>query len=171
MNIDIKKTACLTGHRPKSLPWGYDETKESCLSFKKDLQTIFTGAYKYGLINYLVGMAEGFDMIGAEALIELRKKYKDINIIAAVPCKGQELRWKPEQQKRYHKLLKQCDEVIILSDTYTNTCMNDRNKFMVEHSSVVIACCNGKPSGTLNTIRFAKEKGCKIRIINPEYYN
>ena len=48
--------------------------------------------------------------------------------------------------------------------------MNDRNKYMVDHSAVVIAVWNGKPSGTGNTIRFAKERGCKIKIINPEDY-
>ena len=48
--------------------------------------------------------------------------------------------------------------------------MNDRNKFIVQHSSVVIACFKGKPSGTRNTIRIAKEQGLKIRIINPDDY-
>ena len=41
---------------------------------------------------------------------------------------------------------------------------------MVEQSDVVIAVWNGKPSGTGNTIRFAKENVCKVRIINPEDY-
>ena len=41
---------------------------------------------------------------------------------------------------------------------------------MVEQSDVVIAVWNGKPSGTGNTNRFAKENGCKVRIINPEDY-
>lgn len=41
---------------------------------------------------------------------------------------------------------------------------------MVEQSDVVIAVWNGKLSGTGNTIRFAKENGCKVRIINPEDY-
>lgn len=41
---------------------------------------------------------------------------------------------------------------------------------MVEQSDVVIAVWNGKPSETGNTIRFAKENGCKVRIINPEDY-
>lgn len=41
---------------------------------------------------------------------------------------------------------------------------------MVEQSDVVIAVWNGKPSGTGNTIRFAKENGCKVKIINPEDY-
>ncbi len=84
-----EETACLTGHRPAKLPWFYNEEKENCLRFKRDLETIFTGAFEYGLKNYLVGMAEGFDMIGAETLIKLRKKHKEIKVIAVVPCKGQ----------------------------------------------------------------------------------
>ncbi|MBE5758204.1 MAG: DUF1273 domain-containing protein [Clostridiales bacterium] len=166
----IEETACLTGHRPKSLPWGYNEEKENCIRFKKDLYKLFTGAIEYGLKNYMVGMAEGFDMIGCETLINLKKNHKEIFVIAVVPCKNQEIKWKPEQQKKYHTLLKKCDAVIILQEEYTTDCMNKRNKYMVEHSSVVIACYNGKPSGTGNTIRFAKEKGCKVRIINPDEY-
>ena len=137
---------------------------------KEDLRTIFEGAIKYGLKNFLTGMAEGFDMIGTEILLDLQKKYKDIKIIAVIPCKGQEKKWIPSQQTRYHNIIKQCDDTIILSDTYTKTCMNDRNKYMVEHSFVVIACFNGIPSGTGNTIRFAKENGCKIKIIKPGNY-
>jgi len=67
-------------------------------------------------------------------------------------------------------LLKKCDDIIILQENYTPDCMNKRNKYMVDHSSVVIACYNGKPSGTGNTVRFAKESGCKVRIVNPDEY-
>ena len=165
-----EETACLTGHRPNKLPWFYDETKENCIKFKQDVKEIFVGAYKYGLKNYLVGMAEGFDMIGAEILIELRKTYSDIKIFAIVPCKGQETKWKQSQQERYHNILKQCDDVITLSEKYTPICMNERNEYMVKNSSVVIACWNGKPSGTGNTISFAKESGCEIKIININKY-
>ena len=165
-----EETACLTGHRPKSLPWGYDEEKESCKKFKKDLFAIFTGAIEYGLKTYLIGMAEGFDMIGGEILIELRKRHKEIKVIAVVPCKDQEIKWKSEQQKRYKNLLKKCDDVIILQENYTTDCMNKRNKYIVEHSSVVIACYNGKPSGTGNTIRFAKENRLKVKIIDINQY-
>ena len=35
-------------------------------------------AFEYGLKNFMVGMAEGFDMIGCEVLIELRKRYKKL---------------------------------------------------------------------------------------------
>lgn len=170
ININKSETGCLTGHRPDKLPWHYDEAKENCKRFKEDLKNTFIGAVNYGLKTFLTGMAEGFDMIGAEVLLELKKQIKGIKIIAVIPCKGQEKYWSDEQQKRYHKIIKKCDDYVILSETYTKTCMNDRNKFMVEHSSIVIACYNGVPSGTGNTIKFAKEKGCKIKIINPDNY-
>ena len=35
-------------------------------------------------------MEEGFDMIGAETLIELRKHNKEVKVIAVVPYKNQE---------------------------------------------------------------------------------
>lgn len=152
------------------MPWFYDETKENCVRFKEDLKTIFEGAIKYGLKNFLTGMAEGFDMIATEILVELKKTYNNIKIIAVIPCSGQEKKWKPSQRTRYHKIINQCNDSIILYDSYTKTCMNDRNKYMVEHSSIVIACFNGLPSGTGNTIRFGKENGCKIKIINPNNY-
>lgn len=160
-----EQTICLTGHRPKSLPWGYDETKESCIKFKQDLEIIFENAIKCGYKTFLSGMAEGFDMIGTEILLKLKKKH-NIQIVAVVPCLGQELKWSAKQQKRYNQILKQCDNKIVLSLQYTPTCMNERNKFMVDNSSVCIACWNGKPSGTMNTISYAKHNNCKIKIIN-----
>ena len=45
--------------------------------------------------------------------------------------------------------------------------MNDRNKYMVEQSDVVIAVWNGKPSETGNTVKMAKQSGKKIRVVNP----
>ena len=169
LKINKDTTACLTGHRPKSLPWGYDETKVNCIKFKQDLEKIFEGAIKYGLTTFLTGMAEGFDMIGTEVLLKLRKNY-NIKIIAVVPCVGQELKWKSSQQKRYNDILELCDNVIILSSYYTSTCMNDRNKYMVDNSSVCIACWNGRPSGTKNTLTYAKFKNCKVKIIDLNKY-
>ena len=164
--MDKSQTVCLTGHRPDKLPWGYNEEKESCVHFKEGLKVLLEKAIMYGLKNFMTGMAEGFDMIATEILIGLREKYS-INIIAVVPCLGQESMWSENQQKRYHTILKRCDRKIVLNKNYTPTCMSVRNKFMVEHSRVVIACYNGITGGTSNTINMARKCGCKIKIINP----
>lgn len=170
MIIDKSLTVCLTGHRPSKLPWRYDETKENCKRFKNDLRVVLESAITYGLKRFFTGMAEGFDMIATEILLELKNIYKDIRITAVIPCLGQEKKWTKSQQEKFNEILKNCDDTIIISKIYTKSCMKDRNQFMVNHSSVVIACYNGLPSGTENTIRFAKAKGSKIKIINPDNY-
>lgn len=50
---------------------------------------------------------------------------------------------------------------------YTDSCMNDRNKYMVKECDVVIAVWNGRPSGTGNTVKMAKNAGKKVRIVDP----
>lgn len=163
-------TCCFTGHRPKFMPWGYNENSPLCLKFKEDLKEILDRAIKSGFTVFLTGMAEGFDMIAGETILELKKQYPKVKLIAVVPCIGQEEKWSEAQKKRYGVLLNKCDEKVVLSKKYTPTCLQERNEYMVNQSSVVIACYNGKPSGTAKTVRYAKEKGCKVRIINPEDY-
>jgi len=167
---DREHTLCNTGHRPKSLPWGYNEDHPACIDFKTDLKEILENSIKYGFKHFISGLAIGVDMIFAETVIELKKKYKDITLEGAIPCPNQDEKWNDESKRRYARIKKNCDYTTYISDKYTSTCMNDRNKYMVEHSSVVIAVWNGKPSGTGNTVKFAKECGCKIRRINPEDY-
>ena len=170
-NYIKEKTASITGHRPKSLPWGYNENNQSCKNFKIEVSKTFEKAIQYGLTTFLTGMAEGFDMICAELLIDLRKIYKNIKIVAILPCLEQYKNWKPSQQQRYKKIIASCDDIIFLNQEYTPTCMFERNKFMVEHSSVCIACWDGRPSGTSYTIRLARKFGNKIKLFNPKNYD
>ncbi len=160
---------CFTGHRPKGLPWGYDETKESCVLFKSVMASIIEKAILNGYTYFISGMALGIDMICAEIVLKLKKKYKNVMLECAIPCLNQEKKWSLSQQERYKKIIHKADVVHYVSKTeYTNTCMNDRNNYMVEQSDVIIAVWNGKPSGTSNTIKFAKKRCNKIKIINPE---
>ncbi len=167
LEVDIEHTVCLTGNRPKGLPWGYNEKDKRCLQFKQACKETFIKAIEFGITTFLTGMAQGFDMIGAEILIELRKKYKHIKIIAVIPCFNQPSKWNEKEQERYNNILKQCDNKYLLNATYTPTCMNDRNKVMVENSSFCIACYNGKAGGTRNTLIYAKQKGVKVKILTP----
>lgn len=159
---------CFTGHRPKGLPWGYDETKESCILFKNVMFSIIEKAIINGYTYFISGMALGIDMICAEIVLELKKKYKNVVLECAIPCINQEKQWPISAQERYKKILHKADIVHYVSkEEYLNSCMNDRNKYMVEQSDVVIAVWNGKPSGTGNTVKMAKLSGKKIKVVNP----
>lgn len=109
-------------------------------------------------------------MISAEAVIKLKKEFVDLKLIAVIPCLNQEKKWSQSQQKRYWKILQHCDSKIVLNEKPTKECFNQRNLYMVKYSDICIACWNGKPSGTANTIKFANENGCKVYVINPNNF-
>lgn len=167
-NIDKESTLAITGHRPKSLPWGYNEEHPACIEFKKELRTVIEGAINYGFRHFVSGLAEGVDMMFAEIIIDIKKTNKDITLEGAIPCPNQDYRWSESSKKRYKNIVKQCDFTTLVSDTPSKECFNKRNYYMVDKSSVIIAVWNGKPSGTGNTVRYAKEHGVKVRRINPE---
>lgn len=159
---------CFTGHRPKGLPWGYNETKESCILFKNVMFSIIEKAIVNGYTYFISGMALGIDMICAEIVLELKKKYKNVMLECAIPCLNQEKKWSSSKQERYKKILKKADVVHYVSEAeYTGTCMNERNNYMVNECDVVIAVWNGRPSGTGNSVKMARNNGKKVRIIDP----
>ena len=85
-------------------------------------------------------MAIGFDMIAAELVLELKKKYSFITLECAIPCKEQDKLWRQEQKERYTNILSQADNVTYVSDRpYFDGCMQKRNKYMVDNSSMLIA--------------------------------
>lgn len=165
--LEKEKTITISGHRPRKLPWGYDEAMGCCVKFKKKLKIVFEKAIAEGFECFLSGMAEGVDMIAAQLLMEIKEIQTHIKIIAVVPCRNQCSKWAKQQQEKYKQMLENCDKVIVLNEKYTPTCMNERNKFMCENSCVLIAGFSGERGGTKNTIEYAKQNKSKVIIINP----
>ena len=161
------QTCCFTGHRSQKLPWGENETDERCKEMKRALREEIVKAMKRGYVYFISGMALGFDIISAETVLSLKQDYPQIKLIEALPCKNQSDKWKACQIERYNKVLSQCDSVRCLYDNYNDKCMLERNDYMVNNSSLVIALYNGQGGGTGYTIRKAKESGVEVVIIKP----
>ena len=152
------KKCCFTGHRPKSLPWGYDETKEICITFKNKLYNILEGVINDGYTYFINGLAEGFDTIALETLFELKNNGYNIIIEGAIPCKDQEIKWTEKSQNRYRENIKKLDKITYISDNYTDYCMQQRNDYMIDNSQLIVACYKGTFGGTKSTIKKAQNK-------------
>ena len=159
--------ACFTGHRPQKLPWGFNENDERCIDMRNRTKKEIENAIKRGYHTFLCGMALGFDMLCAEIVLELKKKYPNIKLIGAIPCRNQKDRWIKSQQDRYDKLVKQLDDIRCIYDKYVDGCMQERNQYMINNSSLVIALYNGLGGGTKSTIDYAKKQGKEVVIIKP----
>lgn len=148
---------CFTGHRPEKL--SYSENEIKCL-----LEKTIDRAIKAGYTTFISGMARGTDIWAAEILLQKKKQNKNLKLICAVPHPGFEKGRTPVEIKRYQDILQQADEIKTVSDCYFKACYQKRNEFMVDRSALVIAVWNGMPSGTKNTIDYAKRQG--VAVVN-----
>ena len=159
------QTCCFTGHRPMKLPWGMNEDDPRCLMLKAELAARLEGLYALGFRRFLCGMAIGCDMYFAEAVLALREDHPDVRLEAVIPFGDQPGRWNERQRRRYNSLIDRADRVTVLQTVYTSDCMMRRNRWMVERSSVLLACYDGRPGGTMNTILYAGRCGLRVILI------
>jgi uncharacterized phage-like protein YoqJ len=144
----------VTGHRPSKLG-GYGESAYTKLVLfaRKVLDQLEP-------IRVITGMALGWDQAIAQACVDLK-----IPFSAAVPFNGQELTWPRAAQDRYHRLLGQAQEVVIVSDgDYAPEKMQVRNQWMVDNCDVLLALYDGSSGGTANCVRYAEGKS--VPVIN-----
>lgn len=161
-------TACFTGHRSQKLPWLFNEEDERCKIMIATLRSEIERAISSGYKTFLCGMSIGFDMICAETVLNLKERYGDIKIIGALPCYAQDKKWKDKDKQRYRSILSRLDKIRCIYDEYIGAeCMHERNRYMVNNSSLMIALFNGRRGGTKLTIEYAKQQGLKIVIIKP----
>ena len=148
-------TAAFTGHR-----W-YDSSRKH--SVRKKIEECVREAYRNGITNFISGMAIGFDLLAAEVVLSLRHECPAITLTAVLPFREQASRFNELNKCRYYKCLSQADDIVILSNDYTAKCYLERDRFMVEHSSLLIACYDGRNrGGTFWTVNYAARIGKNV---------
>lgn len=148
-------TCCFTGHRPSKLPWGTDEGDPRCAALKRRLTDAVEAAYAEGFRHFITGMALGCDLYFAEIVLRLREQRPDVSLEAAVPCPTQADGWPPADRRRYRRILDRCDYETVVQDHYSPGCMQRRNRYMVDHSALLIAVYDGVSGGTRHTLEYA----------------
>ena len=155
-------SCCFSGHRPVKLPWGDDESDLRCAALKERLRSVTESAVQEGFEHFLCGMAEGCDFYFCEVVLALRERYPRITLEATLPCPSQADRWSAASRARYRELLSRCDYETMVSQDYSSGCMQRRNRYMVDHSSLLIAAHDGLPGGTRSTIEYAISRGVSV---------
>ena len=86
---------------------------------------------------------------------------------AAIPCAGPADGWGRELRERYDRLLAACDLETMIQERYSPVCMQRRDRYMVDRSSLLIAVYNGTPGGTRYTVQYAMSRGLDIVDLPP----
>ncbi len=150
-------SCCFTGHR--SL------TDDACAKILPVLTAKVEQLINEGVAVFINGGALGFDTIAALTVLGLKKKYPHIKLKVYVPHKHQADRWSDENKKVYNYILSCADEVKILSPFTYSSCMQHRNRRMVDDSDCVIAYVKKSSGGSYYTSSYAVLQGKKVFYI------
>ena len=150
---------CFTGHRPEKLT----RLEEA---IKADLEKAIRQAIADGLDVFITGMARGVDIWAAEIVLQLRDSGMPIRLMCASPFDGFERNWGEDWQRRYRTIMHSADHTLFVCPSYSKSCFQIRNEWMVNHSARVIAVFNGERGGTKKTINYAERLGIQLSTID-----
>ncbi len=164
--IPKEKTVCFSGHRSEKLPDNGSRESVAMGVIRSLIYQEINNSINDGYTCFMTGLARGIDLIAGELVLNIKRTNPSISLVAVVPY--------PEQQGTVHGydkfvygcILDEADAVIQLSDKYYRGCLKNRNQFMVDNSSKLIAAVDDYKSGTGQTISLARKKGIDIAIIN-----
>ncbi|MBO5452974.1 MAG: DUF1273 family protein [Clostridia bacterium] len=152
------KVCCFTGHRPEKLNITEQEAKKVLESAVKD-------AISRGFTTFISGMARGTDMWAAEIVLREKENNAGIRLVCALPHPDFEKKWSKQNQELYNYILSKADEIHTVCEVFSMGAYMKRNKWMVDHSTLVLAFYNGTPGGTRNTIEYAKQNETETIIL------
>ncbi len=149
-----QRTCCVTGHR--DIPQA--KMAYVAAELEKEIRLAITDGYT----RFISGFAEGIDLTFAAIVARLKAQDYPLALEAAIPYAGR----LKSKDPLFQKMLAACDDVKVLSDRYSPECFFTRNRYMVAHSSRVLAIYDGRASGgTLYTIRYAQILSKDIRLL------
>ena len=155
---------CFTGYRPAKFPFRLSQGDSEYVKFENALVQGILGLISMGCDTFYTGMAMGFDIIAAEAVLLLKNANTGYNIklVCVVPFRGQGECFNDYWQGKYNNILNRADEIITLSESYHTGCYQVRNKYMVDNCDYVLTWFDGKSGGTRNTLNYAASKQRQI---------
>ncbi len=159
---------CFTGYRPNKLPFNVYSLDSKYQEFENALFEKIMELAGNGCRVFYTGMAMGFDIIAAEAVLAVKKAYANppVKLICVIPFAGQGESFSNFWREKYYAILDSCDEIITLSENYYKGCYQARNIYMVDNSDFVLTWYDGKSGGTRNTLDYAARKLRQIININ-----
>lgn len=163
-----EKTVSFSGHRAERMTRNSPDTQKRLTDIGFDTYVAITELCKRDYHTFLSGMANGFDLIAAEEVLNAKKEFPYIQLRAVIPFKGQADRYTQADKQRYNAILAQADEVIILQDEYSDRCFLRRNNYLLDNSAYLVVFYDSTPTGgTAYTLRHAMER--KIEFQNVCY--
>ena len=157
------RTVAFSGYRPQKLPQGCTTgvQAELLLLLQEEIRRSYLNGYRV----YINGMMSGWDILAAEAVLSLRDDHTGLYCVSVAPFKKDYFandNWNIEWKARALRVYRQSDLAFSLSDHYASGTYHMRDRYLVEHASLMIVFFDGKPGGTQYTCDYAAKRNLSI---------
>lgn len=151
------RSVCFTGHR--ELP---SRRSTAYRQLVRATEAAIRRAFESGARRFYCGGAEGFDLLCGRLVLLEQERHLDIQLVLLLPYTGFGEQFDAQDRAELSRQKKAAEEVVYLSTHYFPGCMALRNRQLVADADVCIAYLARSPSGTAQTVGFAREKGIEV---------
>ncbi|MFT8888116.1 MAG: SLOG family protein [Ethanoligenens sp.] len=162
----VKKTCSLIGDSGFLLPFELDrEDRARTLRdviFQETEKAVLTEHHRF-----LCGFTAGVDLIFAETVLELRRKYPDIALESVLAYENEAASWDECTREHYYRLLGYCDKEHLLQTQFSANCLVKRNRYLVDHADSLLTVSDGLLGNPAQAIQYASVQGKHVVRISP----
>ena len=156
--LERLNTCAFSGHRASKL--GKDANRALA---REALREAVSEAIASGFKHFITGGSTGFDTWAAETVLSFRENDKTLSLELAIPCLEQFSVWNKADREKYLEIKERADRLHYVTEKkYENGCMQLRNRYMVDKSSLLICYFSGSPGGTKYTADYALKQGLEV---------
>ena len=139
-----EKTAIFIGHR------NINERKSE---IREELKKVIEELIEQGVEEFLCGGMGSFDIMAAECVREVKKKYPNVECTLVIPY----MNYKKCDKELFDKIM----AYVGIESAFAKFAIPKRNRFMVERSAYAI-CYVKHIGGAWKTYEYAKKSGLRI---------
>ena len=91
--------------------------------------------------------------------------------MVVLPFEGHDSKWDERSKRRMDFLLRMCSDCVVIGKEDCRESYIKRNRYMVDHADYLVAVYDNERnlrSGTMQTVRYAQNKGITISFVNPD---
>ena len=162
------RVCAFTGHRPSKYPYLAQENSEAYRRMEAEVLSQILKLAKDGYSHFICGGALGADMLCAQQVLTLRAIQPHVTLELALPCPEHSADWQERDKQALEQISEEADIITTVCPMYTQFCMNERNRYMVERCDTLVAIYDGTRGGTQNTLNMALDAGKHGIIISPK---
>lgn len=161
--IIFTSSACFSGYAPEEFAFPLERPHEEYGALVARINIAVIQSVLNGYLNFYCGMNRGFDIICGETAVRLRRVASEcsrLRLIAVLPFRKHGQNWGREWKLRHNRLLEHADEVVFMGEKHHHGCLDARDCYLVDHSSLLI-CCRSMEDFMVEYARYME-----LRIIN-----